>query len=150
MFGLAVRPTPHRQLKFQAFPFPSHRRWPGQQALHNLIFDFTSSQTRNPEQYQESSQRRKSHRATMEALAALSVAAAVIQFLDFSSKLVSKGQQLHSSTNGALIENTELEEAARRLKGLTEPLQTSEGDEAIAAICKSCKSSTFLVLEGYI
>ncbi|KAK0106604.1 hypothetical protein ONS96_004225 [Cadophora gregata f. sp. sojae] len=74
----------------------------------------------------------------MEALAALGVAAAVVQFLDFSSKLISKGQQLYHSKNGALIENTEMEEASRRLQGLTETLQTSEEDPALVAICESC------------
>ncbi|PVH84734.1 hypothetical protein DL98DRAFT_584281 [Cadophora sp. DSE1049] len=55
----------------------------------------------------------------MEAFAALGLAAAVIQFVDFSSKLVSKGQQLYHSTDGALLENTEMEEASKRLDKVT-------------------------------
>ncbi|KAL2074233.1 hypothetical protein VTL71DRAFT_8011 [Oculimacula yallundae] len=74
----------------------------------------------------------------MEALAALGVAAAVVQFVDYSTRLISKGQQLYHSTNGALAENIEIGEASERLKGLTEPLQAVQGDEAVATICKAC------------
>ena len=71
----------------------------------------------------------------MEALAALGVAAATIQSLEFSIKVVSKVQQFYHSTDGVLLENKEIEEASRRLQDLAEPLQASDGDVAIAAIC---------------
>ena len=42
------------------------------------------------------------------ALAALSVASSVVQFVDFSVKVISKGNKYYRSTDGALVENTEL------------------------------------------
>lgn len=75
----------------------------------------------------------------MEALAALGLAAAVVQFVNYSTGLVSKGRQIYYSSTGALAENTEMEEASKRLQALTEPLQIPTEDEAIATICKKCK-----------
>ena len=79
----------------------------------------------------------------MEALAALSLAAAVVQFVDFGSRLVSKGQQLYRS--GTLVENMEIEEATKRLRVLVEPLQALQGEDAIVVICKTCKHVLILV-----
>ncbi|KAH6720326.1 hypothetical protein BKA61DRAFT_651802 [Leptodontidium sp. MPI-SDFR-AT-0119] len=72
----------------------------------------------------------------MEALAALGLAAAVVQFVDFGSRLVSKGQQL--SHSGALLGNVEMEDTAKRLQVLVGPLQVSQGEDTIATICKAC------------
>ena len=44
----------------------------------------------------------------LNALAALSVASSVVQFVDFSVKVISKGNKYYRSTDGALVENTEL------------------------------------------
>ncbi|KAH7360260.1 hypothetical protein BKA65DRAFT_492710 [Rhexocercosporidium sp. MPI-PUGE-AT-0058] len=74
----------------------------------------------------------------MEALAALGLAAAVVQFVDFGSRLVSKGQQLYHS--GALLDNVEIEDTATRLQALVEPLQASQGEDPIVVICKACVS----------
>lgn len=73
----------------------------------------------------------------MEALAALGLAAAVVQFVDFGSRLVSKSQQLYHS--GALLGNVDMEDTAKRLQVLVGPLQVSQGEDAIATICKACK-----------
>lgn len=74
----------------------------------------------------------------MEPVAALGVAAAVVQFVDFSSRLVSKGHELYHSATGELAENAEMEKASKRLQELVEPLQSSSGDAAIATICQAC------------
>lgn len=45
----------------------------------------------------------------MEALAALSLASTIVQFVDFSIKIVSKGFKIYHSGDGSLSENNDLE-----------------------------------------
>ena len=54
----------------------------------------------------------------MDPLSALSVAGNIIQFVDFSSKLIAKSHKLYSSADGALVENLELEAIADSMSGL--------------------------------
>lgn len=49
------------------------------------------------------------------ALEALSLSTAIIQFVDFTAKLVSKGYKLHHSVEGALLEFTDLDTSARNV-----------------------------------
>jgi hypothetical protein len=42
----------------------------------------------------------------MDPLTALSVAACVVQFVDYGTKLLSKGRELYKSADGALWENS--------------------------------------------
>ena len=87
----------------------------------------------------------------MDLLAALSVAAAIIQFVDYSTKVVSKGRELYKSIDGTLSENIELEAASIRPRSLISNLQgslrhcqqTQQGSlnpsfQALEAICKGC------------
>jgi hypothetical protein len=60
----------------------------------------------------------------MAALEALSLAATVVQFVDFASKLVSKGYHVYRSTDGALPHNLEIEAVAKDLSRLTVRLQS--------------------------
>ena len=46
----------------------------------------------------------------MEALGALSVAAAVVQFVEFGGKAVLKGREIYKSADGALVENQALDD----------------------------------------
>lgn len=69
----------------------------------------------------------------LDALAALSLASSVIQFVDFTTKLISKGDKIYKSTEGVLDEHVELGAIAENLKRLskglvvsTEPLTRSE------------------------
>ncbi|KAM7186500.1 hypothetical protein V8F20_011376 [Naviculisporaceae sp. PSN 640] len=55
----------------------------------------------------------------MDAVAALSVAAAAIQFVDWSRKIVCKSRELYRSTNGVLEENLGSQTATIRLKELS-------------------------------
>lgn len=85
----------------------------------------------------------------LDPLSALSVAASAIQFIDFSTKIISKGQRLYHSTTGALLENDETETITKRLKdlaqGLQAPLQssnpTSNEESALKDITQECLST---------
>jgi hypothetical protein len=55
----------------------------------------------------------------MDPFSALSVAANIVQFIAYGINIVSKGNQLYKSTNGALFENVELQEATIRLQQLS-------------------------------
>jgi hypothetical protein len=81
----------------------------------------------------------------MDPLSALSIAAAVVQFVQFGCSLVSKAHQYHESTSGNLPEHIECESATTRILELTQRIQSSaskvifEPDEkAIDAICLNC------------
>jgi hypothetical protein len=87
----------------------------------------------------------------MDPLSALSVAAAVVQFVDYGTDLVSKGRELYKSADGALSGNFELEAASSRLQLLGGALQDSllhgqqgrqgpltERDQGLDTICNGC------------
>jgi hypothetical protein len=84
----------------------------------------------------------------LDPLSALSVAASVVQFVDFGTQILSKGKKLYKSVDGALPENIELEAAAVRLQSLTVPIKSSlrsasqsflsETEQALEDICKGC------------
>lgn len=67
----------------------------------------------------------------MEALAAVSLAGNILQFIDFTSRLVSKGREIH--TQGSLSEHSDLENVTTRLVEFNLELRES---------LKSKKSST--------
>ena len=58
----------------------------------------------------------------LDPFTALSLASGVVQFVDFSSKLISEGQELYKSAEGALTENTELKSVTVDLNHLCEKL----------------------------
>lgn len=87
----------------------------------------------------------------MDAVTALGVAAAAVQFVDFGTKIVLKTRQLHGSTSGALLENIEIEAASKRLNDMVTTLQNNKpaqgcsGGQTISAsgrileeICQGC------------
>ena len=55
-------------------------------------------------------------------ISALSVAAAAVQFVQFSTQIVSKGRHIYNSTAGTLPENEVTETVTIRLKSLTKVL----------------------------
>jgi hypothetical protein len=61
----------------------------------------------------------------MDPLSALSVAANIVQFVVYGIDIVSKGNQLCKSADGALAENVELETASLRLQRLSGTVQGS-------------------------
>ena len=80
----------------------------------------------------------------MDPLSALSVAAAVVQFVDYSSRMVSKSREIYKSADGALAENIDLEVASKCLQRLTEPLRGSQIVDALGEVCKACECVVFI------
>lgn len=60
----------------------------------------------------------------LDPLTALGVAGNIVQFVDFTVKLMSKSHELYKSTDGALVGNKDLEAIAANLNRLTERLRT--------------------------
>ncbi|MCJ1250573.1 hypothetical protein MMC30_007801 [Trapelia coarctata] len=65
----------------------------------------------------------------MDALSALSLASAVVQFVDFGSKLFVRGAQLYRSPEGALLDNVELGSIAEDLRCISTGLRASRSPE---------------------
>jgi N-terminal domain on NACHT_NTPase and P-loop NTPases len=92
----------------------------------------------------------------MAALDALSLAATIVQLVDFASKLVSKGYHVYRSADGALPHNLEMEAVAKDLSHLTARLRSrkslgnpsvlTEDERALEALAEKCSeiASTLL------
>jgi hypothetical protein len=79
----------------------------------------------------------------METLAVISLVGNVVQFVDFSCKLVAKSTELYRSSEGALAENIDTETATNHLVLLSNKIKdaaTIASDDALRRICESCKS----------
>jgi len=89
----------------------------------------------------------------LEALTALSLAAMIVQFVDFSSKLLAKGHEIYVSVDGASIENNDLEAATKNLRDLSGRLNvpavsrrgdtaeaTSESEVALIQLTAKCSA----------
>lgn len=74
-------------------------------------------------------------------LDALTIAAAVVQFVDFSSRIISKGNEYHKSADGALVENKELEVVAASIQELSVRLHQSLSSKAKHALKKNLENS---------
>lgn len=61
----------------------------------------------------------------MDPLTSLAIAGNVVQFVDFASKLVSKGLQIYRSEDGALSENLEVEVVTKDLVKLAAKINDS-------------------------
>ena len=88
----------------------------------------------------------------LEALAALSVASSVVQFVDFGTKLISKGKEFYQSADGVLTDHAEqaaissrLAELSKRLSDsvsfLTTGKKLSPGEEALLEVVVECMKS---------
>lgn len=75
-------------------------------------------------------------------LDALSIAAAVVQFVEFSSRIISKGNEYHKSADGALVENKELEAVATNVEELSARLHQSLDSKAKRALKKNLERSS--------
>ncbi len=79
----------------------------------------------------------------MEILASIGLIGNIVQFVDFSGKLISKSAQLYHSSKGALPENTGIETATNHLVLLNNKLKdaaTSFSDGALESLCISCNT----------
>ncbi|KAF2258488.1 hypothetical protein CC78DRAFT_526195 [Lojkania enalia] len=69
----------------------------------------------------------------MEPLSALSIATSIVQFLDFTGKLISGSTKLYKSSNGTLAEHGDLSEAIQYLlvlsKDLDQPLRSKDPEQ---------------------
>jgi hypothetical protein len=77
----------------------------------------------------------------METLAVIGLVGNIVQFVEFSGKLISKSTEIYRSSEGALAENIDTETATNHLVLLNSKLQsaaTTTGDGALESLCKSC------------
>jgi hypothetical protein len=89
----------------------------------------------------------------VEAFAAISLAGNITQFIDFTSKLIIQSLRLYKSDSGVLAENVELQAVAEDLKRLSGSLTvrflaTSEADEGIIALARSCRAESDKLLSA--
>jgi protein-arginine kinase activator protein McsA len=80
----------------------------------------------------------------MEPLAIIALVGNVVQFVEFSGRLIAKSTELYRSSEGALAENIDAETAASHLVLISDNIQTtasSFSDEALKRLCESCKST---------
>ncbi|KIW12470.1 hypothetical protein PV08_09747 [Exophiala spinifera] len=75
-------------------------------------------------------------------LDALSIAAAVVQFVDFSCRIISKGNEYHKSIDGSLVENKELEVVAANIQDLSGRLHSTLSSKAKRALRKNLNGRT--------
>jgi len=81
----------------------------------------------------------------LDPLTALSIAGNIVQFIDFSIKLVAKGNEVYNSEDGTSIGNAELEVIAKDLQEINCRLQgapdtgTAE-DEALHKLAEQCEA----------
>ena len=87
----------------------------------------------------------------VEALAAVSLAGAVVQFVQFTTKVAQKGHEYHKTADGAIKEHIELREYAARFESLNTRLkktiktvsrdnsQLSIEERALIGVAKNCQ-----------
>lgn len=84
----------------------------------------------------------------METLAIIGLVSNIVQFLDFSGRLISKSAQLYRSGD-ALAENVDIETATSHLILLNDKLKdaaTATSDGALESLCKSCDTVANMLL----
>lgn len=76
----------------------------------------------------------------MEALAAVSLAGNILQFLNLTAAAFSKSRQIHASISGTLKEHDDLESLTNDLKDSSGRLQASAGsvDPVLKQLCSRC------------
>jgi hypothetical protein len=95
----------------------------------------------------------------MDPFSALSVASAVVQFVDFSSKIIAGSREIHSSVSGQLLEHAELEEITSSLVELNRDLEVSlsgnpptdklsPNDRELKSLCEQCQNIAVELLEA--
>ena len=80
----------------------------------------------------------------MDALTAIGLVGNIIQFVDFSQKLISNSIQLYHSSAGALAENIDIETVTNHLLTLNKKLKADAAtvdDGALQSLCLSCENA---------
>lgn len=87
----------------------------------------------------------------MEPISAVSVASAVVQLIDFSSRVISKGAEISKSAQGCAVGTAELEVVAESMKDLSQILTSklaafsrqgplSENERVVENLGRSCET----------
>jgi len=76
----------------------------------------------------------------MDPLTAVGLAGTIVQFVDFTTKIVSKSTELYRSGRGVLAENANIETTTADLKELNSRLEqtTAVHDPDLQALCQAC------------
>lgn len=80
----------------------------------------------------------------MEAIGSLGLAANVLQFIDFTSRLVANSSELYKSNDGLLDENRQIEIVTNDLVLLNAKIKeaaVSASNEALRQLSESCKAT---------
>lgn len=94
----------------------------------------------------------------MDPISSFSLASSIIQVIDFSTKLISKGYDIYKSPQGTSAENVDTEVVAKDLRTLAAKLKSgtsdtrskkaaSNGDEALSKLSTNCKNIADELLE---
>jgi hypothetical protein len=75
----------------------------------------------------------------MDPFSALSLAASVVQFLEFGVKLISESSEIYKSTRGLSIEHAELEDACLNLGTLSSDLAEASAESTFNTVQRSQK-----------
>lgn len=83
----------------------------------------------------------------MDPISAIGFASSVVQLITFTSDLLSKAGEIHSSTDGALIENLELEAITESLQVLNQDVTSgarslTRADKQLKELCDGCQKVT--------
>ncbi len=85
----------------------------------------------------------------MESLALIGLVGNIVQFVDFSGKLISKSSELYHSYDGALSENVDIETTTKHLTVLSKKLKdeaTAVGDGALQTLSLACHKAAIDLL----
>ena len=80
----------------------------------------------------------------MEAIGSVGLAASLLQFIDFTSKLVASSSELYRSSDGLLDENRQIETATNHLVLLNTKVKeaaVSASDEPLNQLSEACKAT---------
>lgn len=84
-----------------------------------------------------------------EGIAAVGLAGNIIQFISFSSTLVSKSKDIHQSASGLSSEVVDLEKVSQSLKSLTRPFRiTGDLSSQLHQIAQRCNDVADELLEA--
>jgi hypothetical protein len=80
----------------------------------------------------------------MEVLSIIGLVGNIVQFIDFSSKLIAETTKLYRSNENALAENIDVETATSHLVLLNNKIKdaaTITSDDVLRRLCESCQST---------
>ncbi|KAL1635246.1 hypothetical protein SLS58_010367, partial [Diplodia intermedia] len=83
----------------------------------------------------------------MDPATVIGLAASIVQFITFTGQLLSKSREIHSSADGALVENRELEAITTSLQDLSRDISvgsrySTKADKKLNELCDGCQEVT--------